>query len=87
MKTPKTNSSKSLYLNILMLPTWYPISISLIPPSPVYSLCSNHTIILVPYLYILPMRIPFYYFHLTPAFAHLMGFLFKLSDFLLISIS
>ena len=45
--------SGSLHPNSLMLLTWYPISTSYILPSLVHSLCSDHTVVLVPYLYVL----------------------------------
>ena len=47
MKIPKMNLSKFLYLNSLILLTWYQISISHILLSPIYFLCFNHTIVLV----------------------------------------
>ena len=40
-----------------MLLAWYPISISHILPSPVYSLCLDHTAALVSCLYALPTGI------------------------------
>ena len=56
MKIPKMNLSRSLHLNLLMLLTWYSISILHILLSLVHSLCPNHTIALVPCLCTLSNR-------------------------------
>ena len=57
MKTPKTNLSKFLYLNLLIPLTWYLISISHILPSLVHSLCLDHAVAFVLYLHTLSTNI------------------------------
>ena len=58
MKILKTNLSGFLHPNLLILLTWYLISILLILLSLVYSLCPNHAVALVLCLSALLMRIP-----------------------------
>ena len=99
MKIPKTNLNKFSYLNLLILPTWYPIFISHILPSLVHSLCPDHAVALVSYLCTLSNRDSFinflvysvYLFSFSPSFYapykisfQTFGFLFHLLIFLLI---
>jgi len=93
MKTLETNLNGSLYLNSLILLTWYPISTSHIPPSPVLSHCPDHAVAFVLYLHAFPIGILFinflvysvHLFSLTLSFYALFGVFFsKLSNFFLI---
>ena len=47
MKTLETNPNGSPHLNFLMPRTWYLISTSLIPPSPVLFHCPEHAVAFV----------------------------------------
>ena len=57
MKILEMNLNGFLHPNSLMLPTWYPISISHILPSPVLFHCPDHAVAFVPCLCAFPTGI------------------------------
>jgi len=92
MKTLEINLNGFPHPNSLMLPTWYLISTSHIPPSLVLSHCPEHTVAVVLCLCIFPMGISFInflvysvcLFSLTLSFHALFRVSFKTSNFFLI---
>jgi len=90
MKILEMNLNGFLHPNSLILPTWYLISTSYIPPSPVLSYCPDYAIAFISCLHAFPIGIFFTnslvysvcLFLLTLSFHTLFGVSFqKLSNF------